>query len=52
MRNVKLQIGVKKTFDNSLAKQVCGINFIPFRKTMEDMGDALIATGYVKVPKK
>jgi hypothetical protein len=40
------------TFDNSQTTKTLGINFIPIKQSLHDMGDTLIETGYIKDKRK
>jgi hypothetical protein len=44
--------GLEMQFDNSLSKQVLNIEYRQFETTLKDMGDSLIASGYIPAPKK
>jgi len=35
------------TFVNTASKEILGIDYIPLRNSVVDMGKALIATGYI-----
>ena len=39
--------GVPLTFVNTASKEILGIDYIPLRDSVIDMGKALIATGYI-----
>lgn len=39
--------GVIMKMDNSQAKNILGINFIPIKQSLLEMGDTLIETGYI-----
>mgnify|MGYP006893319624 CR=1 FL=1 len=39
--------GVDATYDASATTEILGINFIDIRKSLHDMGDTLIETGYI-----
>lgn len=52
LQDVKKGVGKKVNFDNSKSKQLLNLEYIGYEKTLVDMVEALIATGYIPDKRK
>lgn len=48
LKIMKKEWNKEKTYVNDRSKNVLGIEYTPLEKSIHDMQDALIATGYIK----